>query len=166
MALPKLDVDGDWRYSDKPKREYVKSVQGGEYGTASSTLLDSVQAWNLAYLSFNIEATYQHTDPNFTVHVRRSLQTKLGSGELDITLASPYSGALGSLLLLPAPRFVALIMSHPVLKVLPLYREYGKKWLEIIEARAHLCGHDRSAQDEISDFSMAIRAISKFRLHP
>ena len=166
MALPKLDVDDDWRYSDKPKREYLKSTQWGDYGTASSTLLDSVEAWNLAFLSFNVEATYQHTDPNFTVHVRRSLQTRLDSGELDIILASPYSGAVGSLLLLPAPRFVVLIKAHPVLKVLPLYKAYGEKWLELIGARAHLCGYDRGAQVEITDFSMATHAISKYRLHP
>lgn len=166
MESSRLDIEESWRYSDKPKRKYIRFSKGVEIGTATSALLDSVQAWNLAFLSFEIEERTLHIDPYFTTHVRHSLQTELASGHVDITLTCPFKGAVGSLLVLPAPRFVSLIRTHPILDSLPLFKAYGQRWLDTIDERSHLCGYDRDLNEKcIADFTQANEIIDRFRLY-
>ncbi len=107
------------------------------YGPATSTLLDSEATWNLAFLSHDFNKTIDHPDPNFTTHVRRTVQTKLdGSG---LGIGEDPATLVASLLVLPAPRFVYLIKKHKVLQSLPLSQVYGQEWLETIEKRSWLC---------------------------
>lgn len=125
------------RYSPKPRSDYVKIIGKHSYGPATSTLLDSDATWNLAFLSHDFNKTIDHPDPNFTTHVRRTVQTKLDSSGLGI--GEDPATLVASLLALPAPRFVYLIKKHKVLRALPLYQTYGQEWLDAIEGRSWLC---------------------------
>lgn len=125
------------RYSPKPRSAYIKIVGGHAYGAATSTLLDKEDVWNLAYLSHDYEKKVEHNDPHFTTHVRRTCQMRLdGSG---LGVGEPPSKLVGSLLALPAPRFVFLIRNHPTLRDLPLFVQYGQTWLDTIDARCRIC---------------------------
>lgn len=158
------DAGFDYRYSSYPQSRYVKKSKKTDYGTASSVLLDTLQAWNLAYLSFDFENKHTHPDPHFTVHVRRSIQTRLGDSALDLVASEPYLGLVGGLLLLPAPRFVHVVKSLECLKKLPLYVAYGESWLETITARSWICGYGHEAEAQITDLSMANEILEKCRL--
>lgn len=154
----------NYRYSTFPQSHYVKKTKKVGYGTASSALLDTLQAWNLAYLSFDFENKLTHPDPHFTVHVRRSIQTRLTDGTQDLVEPEPFLGLVGSLLLLPAPRFTHLIKPLELLKSLPLYVAYGESWLETITARSWICGYGHEAETHITDFSKANEILGKCRL--
>lgn len=133
-----------------------------EYGPATSSMLATTGAWNLAYLSHDFERSLLHPDPNFTVNVRRSTQVLLDGSGRDLTLMS-VSGAVEELLHLPAPRFVYLIARHPVLVQLPMYQAYGHAWLKVIEERSFLCQTDSYTPDEIDDLSLAQFELNRFR---
>jgi hypothetical protein len=143
------------RYSPRPKETYQGSLEGTRYGPATSTLLDTQEAWNLAYLSHDFEKVLMHKDPYFTTNVRRTTQTLLDGSGLDLTGSSPLSRHVASLLRAPAPRFVYLIQRHAVLTSLPMYTAYGEAWLATIEARARICGVDDWEPDKISDLTQA-----------
>lgn len=143
------------RYSPRPRETYQGSVEGTRYGPATSTLLDSHEAWNLAYLSHDFEKVLTHKDPYFTTNVRRTTQTILDGSGLDLTGSSPVSGLVASLLRAPAPRFVYLIQRHATLKSLPMYTAYGEAWLATIAARARICCVDDWEPDNISDLTQA-----------
>jgi hypothetical protein len=148
------------RYSPRPRETYQGFVEGRGYGPATSALLDSQEAWNLAYLSHDFEKVLMHRDPYFTTHVRRTTQTLLDGSGLDLTGSSPRSGLVASLLRAPAPRFVYLIQRHAVLKSLPMYTAYGEAWLTTIEARARICCVDDWEPDNISDLTQAKAALA------
>ena len=99
MTQPKTRPKHMLRYSPKPIEAYTKVLAGKPYGPAESKLLDTAQAWNLAYLSHDYDAEFQHKDPMFTTHVRRTLQTKLdGSG---LGIGHDPTTLVGSLMGLP-----------------------------------------------------------------
>lgn len=125
------------RYSPKPIEGYTQVLGGKPYGPAESALLDSPAAWNLAYLSHDWVSQFQHPDPMFSTHVRRSTQTRLdGTG---LGLLEDESRLVGSMMAMTAPRFVYLIRRSPALTSLPLYLAYGKSWLDTVDSRARHC---------------------------
>ena len=125
------------RYSPKPRSEYGRLVNGNRYGPSESKLLELPEVWNLAYLSFPYERLTDHHDPLFTTHVRRSTQMRLdGSG---LGLAEDPTTLVGSLLNLPAPRFLYLLEQSPALRYLPMFLNYGQEWLDSARTRARFC---------------------------
>ena len=125
------------RYSPRPREAYGQILHGFAFGPSASPLLDTVQAWNLAYLSYDFEANPDHPDVQFSTLVRRSTQVRLHDGTLG--LADELKDLSGSWLLLPAPRFVYLVQNFKFLSEIPLYQAYGQAWLDTIQARGRLC---------------------------
>ena len=75
---------------------------------------------------------------------------KLDGSGLDLVGLEPEI-CVSQLLSSIAPRFVKLISTHPILKLLPLYKAYGDAWLQIIELRARTqCVSDMASYDEFS----------------
>jgi hypothetical protein len=151
------------RYSPRPLSDYKVGAQGSFIGPATSTLLNTAGAWNLAYLSHDYDKVLMHPDPQFTVNVRRTAQMRLDGSGIDLAGSAPLSKLVGSLLMLPAPRFVYLINQHPIMAQLPLFMIYGQSWLKTIEERSHLCQADERPPDYICDYSMANSVLTKFR---
>ena len=150
------------RYSDRPMSAYVRKIGTVEIGPATSRLLDTTQAWNLAFLSFDFDAHLDHPDPQFTTLVRRTLQTKLDGSGCDLAIGSPFEAAVGSWLVLPAPRFSYLVKQHRVLVDLPLYQAYGHQWLKTIEERSRICNAEAIPQnDDVSDLTVAKQFLSR-----
>lgn len=147
------------RYSPRPISEYSRKTAGIETGPPGSAMLRTGAAWNLAYLSHDYDLG-PPPSPDFTVMVRRTCQTKLDGSGFDVATEDP-SGTVAALLALPAPRFVFLIKSHPVLSALPLYAKYGHSWLDTITKRSYLCQADESPPDNVVDFSAARAFISR-----
>lgn len=143
------------RYSPRPRETYQGSHGGTRFGPATSTLLVSQEAWNLAYLSHDFEKVLMHKDPNFSTNVRRTTQTLLDGSGLDLTGSSPVSCLVASLLRAPAPQFVYLIQRHAILKSLPMYTAYGEAWIATIEERSRICCVDDWEPDNISDLTQA-----------
>ena len=143
MTQKMTPLTGVARYSPKPIQEYDKVLAGKVYGPSTSKLLDTTEAWNLAFLSHDFESDFQHKDPLFTTHVRRTAQTKLDGTGLGI--GQDPATLVVSLLTLPAPRFLYLIsQNEKLLESLPLYAAYGDAWLKIIVSRERLCDFDDS----------------------
>lgn len=126
------------RYSPRPRDQYFRKVGSTILGPVTSKLLDRVEMWNLAYLSFDYERTLEHPDPLFTTHVRRTAQSRLdGSGPAPGECPTKL---VESLLNLPAPRFTYLVLRNkPLLQSLPLFKAYGAAWLQSIAERERLC---------------------------
>ena len=138
MTLPKTRHRQMLLYAPKPIEAYTRTLGGKRYGPEYSKLLDSPEAWNLAFLSHDYDKEFQHSDPQFTTLVRRTLQTRLDGRGLGIGL-DPTT-LVGSLLNLPAPRFVYLLRCNPTLVgTLPLFAAYGESWLKTIELRERVC---------------------------
>lgn len=149
------------RYSIKPKEEYIEMHSGKPYGVGTYSLLDTPEMWNLAYLSFDFDSRVYHKDPHFSTHVRRTCQSRLDGSGPDLVGSTPARELVGSLLSLPAPRFVYLIENHPVLPSLPMFQAYGPVWLTTIQARAKLCQADDTPKDFILDISQAKEALER-----
>lgn len=138
MTQPKTRLKHMLRYSPKPIEAYTIVLAGKPYGPAHSKLLDTPESWNLAYLSHDYVAEFQHKDPMFTTHVRRTLQTKLDGTGLGI--GHDPTTLVGLLLSLPAPRFVYLLRGNPhLVSTLPLFTAYGETWLATILNRERQC---------------------------
>jgi hypothetical protein len=148
------------RYSPLPQEAYRRMPLHGYTGLASSILLDTPELWNLTYLSHDFERCPDHSDPDFAVMVRRSVQVKLDGSGPDLTLLEG-PGIVASLLRLPAPRFVALIRRHAVLNDLPLYRRYGPAWLNTIDRRSHLCCGPDTAEEEDGNVLSGFEQLAK-----
>lgn len=152
------------RYSPKPRESYKQVRPGFALGPATCALLDAPEAWNLAWLSHDYDQCMEHARPNFTVLVRLTCLTRLdGSG---LGLADSLELLVGSLLLLPAPRFVHLIRQSPLLPQLPLYLAYGDAWLQDIEQRSHFClaeADSESTVDVVTDLSQAQSLLDRIR---
>ena len=156
------------RYSKKNKDTDRGNHKETEYGAATYTLIDTPQAWNLAYLSHDFEAKVYHSDPYFSTHVRRTCQTKLDGSGFDLLQACRPQELFASLLTHPAPRFVFLILQHPILRTLPMFLSHGESWIRTIEERSWLCASvDPLYFDDKDpmDLSPARGALEKIRLH-
>lgn len=127
-------------YSPKPRSAYRWESGGHSYGPATSRLLDTPETWNLAYLSHDFESQRSHPDPGFTTFVRKTVQARLDGTGPD---SRPDAhNIVGTLLQLPAPRFVHLIRHHSVLPKLPMFLAYGQGWLETMDRRSRICMAD------------------------
>lgn len=131
-------------------------------GPATSCLLDTDESWNLAFLSYDYTKSLQHPDSHFTVNIRATVQWRLDAGGEDVARQLPASSLFASLLQLPAPRFVHLVKSHPLLHDLPMYKAYGQAWLRTIEERSHYCNSDIWVEDEVTDVCVANDLLSRF----
>lgn len=119
------------RYSPKPISAYGFS--------ASSTLLNTdVAAWNLAYLSWDVDNKAMWPDPYFSTHVRRTLQFVIAEGYSDVTGQTSDSESVRGYFLLPAPRAVHLVQQMKHFSALPMYKAYGEVWRETLVSRSHL----------------------------
>ena len=152
------------RYSPKPRESYKQVRPGFAFGPATSALLGAPEAWNLAWLSHDYDQCLEPANPNFTVLVRRTCQTRLDGSGLGIT--DSLDLLVGSLLLRPAPRFVYLIRQSPLLPQLPLYQAYGDAWLQDIEQRSRFClaeADDEPTVDVVTDLSQAQSLLDRIR---
>ena len=119
------------RYSPKPISAYSMS--------AGSTLLNSdVAAWNLAYLSWDMENKPMWPDPHFSTHVRRTIQFVIRDGYSDVTGQTPDSESVRGYFLLPAPRAAHLVQRMVHFKDLPMYKNYGEVWRRTMIERSYL----------------------------
>ena len=153
------------RYSRRPIHTYQCTVGRVTFGPATSPFLNTPEAWNLAYLSFDFDVELQHPDPHYNCHVRETCRAKLDGTPTGAVETVRARQMLAHLLLLPAPRFVYLIKDHPVLPVLPLYRAYGQQWLETIERRSWHCQTDRVHDAPIKDLAQAREVLARFTTH-
>lgn len=117
------------RYSPKPIAAYGMSA-------GSSLLKDDIAAWNLAYLSWDMESNLLWPDAYFSTHVRRTLQYVIEDGFVDIGGTRDPRDLVRSYLLLPPPRAVYLMQKLPGFKNLALYKAYGEPWRQMIEHRS------------------------------
>lgn len=120
------------RYSPKPMQEYGQSA----------AMLDTVERWNLAYLSHPFEKQRYHKDPHFAVHVRRTTQMRLDGGGLDLTGTCPTEMLVESFFRLPAPRAVQRLLTLQTSLPLPMFQAYGAKWVDTMQRRAKQCWYD------------------------
>jgi len=137
-----------------------------ETGPHTSPLLaNDTEAWNLAFLSFPYEEDTYGNAPAFSVHIRRTLQVDVATGELDITETEP--GLRVRLFLryppLKAVRLIFGLQMH-VLRNLPMFAVYGEGWLEIIQRRASMLASmdDPDNAIEIVDVAQAAEYLTKF----
>ena len=132
------------RYSPHPISHY--GMSGG-----SKLLTSDEAAWNLAYLSWDVENQPLWPDPYFSTHVRRSIQFVLDTGVSDVTGTTEDCYTVRGFMTRPAPEAVAKIVAMAHLKQLPLFRAYGEKWLDTLQARAR---NWREVHDERFDFAV------------
>jgi hypothetical protein len=151
------------RYSPRPRAAYQGKVNGSLYGPSTSGLLETTEAWNLAFLSNDFETRLHHPDPYFTTNVRRTTQTLLDGSAVDLTESFPLSERVACLLRLPAPRFVYLVHRFAHLEQLPMYRAYGDEWLVTIEERSHICCVDDWEPDSITDLAQAQAVLASLK---
>lgn len=162
------------RYSPKPIEAYgtvvraqriaAQDVEASVGPHTSPLLANDPEAWNLAFLSFPFEDGGIPRDPQFSVHVRRTLQVDFTSGALDITETVP--GLRVRLLLrfqpLNAVRSIKGLQPH-VLRALPMYVTYGDAWLETIHKRASMLTSMKDPDNDIFDVSQAADYLQRFR---
>lgn len=118
------------RYSPKPISAYGMS--------ASSTLLNTdVAAWNLAYLSWDVDTKAMWPDPYFSTHVRRTIQFVIADGVSDVTGMTPDNESVRGYFLLPPPRAVHLVQQMEHFKALPMYKHYGEVWRKTMVERSY-----------------------------
>lgn len=97
---------------------------------ASAMLKDDPEAWNLAWLSRSAGfGGNGKPDPQFTTHVRRTLQFELATGETDLINTLPAQRLVRGLLRLTPPAAVKRIVESPRVAEMPLYLAYGGSWL-------------------------------------
>lgn len=150
-------------YAPHPRSWYDWEAHGIKLGPANSKMFDTQETWNLAYLSYPYEALRDHPDPAFSVHVRRTAQTRLDGTGADLTGAEPLK-TVASMLGMPAPQFVFKIESHPILKALPLYVAYGETWLNTIRERSWVCQVDDYRFPDIQSVDDAVAHLKRISL--
>lgn len=119
------------RYSPKPISAYGMSA-------GSNLLTSDVAAWNLAYLSWDMENRPMWPDPNFSTRVRRTIQFVVADGVSDVTGMTPDDESVRGYFLMPAPRAVHLVQQMLHFKELPMYKAYGEAWRKMMVERSYL----------------------------
>lgn len=149
------------RYSPRPVNEYV-SPSG--HGPGKDISVDRIEVWNLAYLSHDFDRSLLHPDPSFLVHVRRTCQVDIATGEPDLTFGLRGADLLASRLQMPAPWFVNWLMKNRKLMLkLPLYQTYGQAWLSTVERRCRICHtHDFEPDAPVHDVGQATGVLLQF----
>lgn len=162
------------RYSPKPIEAYGTVVRAQRVGApdaeisvgphTSPLLANDPEAWNLAFLSFPYEEDTYGNAPAFSVHIRRTLQVDVATGEMDITETEP--GLRVRLYLrYPPLQAVGLILGLPlrVRHKLPMYLQYGEGWLDVIQKRASMLASMQDPDNDIFDVSQAADYLQRFR---
>jgi hypothetical protein len=154
------------RYSPQPLSFYSAKVHGVRIGPMQSPFFaDDPEAWNLAFLSHDYESSLLHPDPNFTVHVRRTIQTVIATGLPDLTNLVPAELSIRGQLRLPASVAAAFLLYKlpcNIVEMLPLFKAYGRPWLEMLERRAwELSGMPEDRP--LESFDDALRVIQRAR---
>lgn len=161
------------RYSPHPITHYGRRLTVQRVGApdtfietgphTSPLLADDSEAWNLAFLSFPYEKGGYPDDPNFSVHVRRTLQVDVATGAIDIT--ETQQGLRVRLFLryppLKAVRLICGLQPH-VLRNLPMLSAYGEDWLKTITLRASMLASLEDPDEPVSDLSDAARYLVRF----
>lgn len=126
------------RYSDKPINAYGQLVDGEHHGPAALSLLRSdLQAWNLAYLSFDFETNPGKPSPEFMYLLALTLRTDLLTGTVCAEGGALAQQSTIRPLLEFSPReFATLLLAHPRVRELPLYKGFGESWLTLLFERA------------------------------
>lgn len=139
------------------------NLEPNHYG-ARGFVLDSVEAWNLAFLSHDYTKGPPE-DPQFGVYVKHTLQFDLSSQGVDLTNLLDERLTLRPWLRQPSPYFVLRVRALPpnLLVGLPLYSAYGQKWIATLQARERLyCEPFNIVHDyPVSDFSLATAALQR-----
>jgi hypothetical protein len=137
----------------------------GAYKIASmfKLLADDETAWNLAYLSWDFEATRGYPDAHFSVHCHRTLQFIVETGEFDLIAAVPNKYKVRGLMSCPPPQAAYRIANLSRMKELPLFRAYGQTWLDTLYARSRLYRelHDVEFDFEIKSLAQALNVIER-----
>lgn len=149
------------RYSPRPRSAYVNARGHGPW---SDFRVSTPGAWNLAYLSFDLESELLHPDPMFLTLVRRSCQLNLDTLQVHLTGPDDSEDYVERQLLKPAPQFLKWLNAHPkVLTRLPLYQEHGAEWKRTIEQRARLCCTHDFEDEPIGSTAVASSLLQRFR---
>lgn len=158
------------RYSPRPVADYLKvyRVQNPgkpdsfiKTGPAASALLgQDKESWNLAYLSHDYETSVEHPDPNFTTHVRRTIQFVVNTGEVDLAGLLEDRFCVRKFLREPPARAVKLIIGMSRLHETPMFKAYGQGWVTTMNQRAKAL--TSSAPDPVESVSEAADYLTKF----
>lgn len=116
------------RYSPHPIDFYP-------WARASAFLRDDPEAWNLAWLSFAPEHGSKF-DAGFSTAVRRTCQSVVATGSVDLIEKWPPKVKVMGLMHLPPPAAHKRIFESPMLFHLPLFELYGDEWLKVFSLRA------------------------------
>lgn len=148
------------RYSPQPIEAYDRVIQGKTCGPSQSYFLkDDLEAWNLAFLSFDYAKRPVHTDHQFTVMVVKSLNTRVDTGAMDLLGRIPENLTIRSLLKAPAPQFIKVLQARNLYQKLPLYKAYGQPWLDTMGARSWLCAtYVEEGEDAYADIESTATA--------
>lgn len=122
------------------------------------------EAWNLAFLSHDY-GSGSPPDPQFGVHVARTLQLNLLTGHLDLAGLTDPDDTVTPWLREPAPYFARMVqaLSQHQLTWVPLYQAYGESWLESVGRRSHLYREpfDIAHDFQIHDTTLAMEALKR-----
>lgn len=123
------------RYSPLPIEDY--SPRRGIGPAYSLNLRSDAEAWNLAWLSHPYEKQAEHIDPEFTRHVKYSVNMLRGTGAIDRVGRFGAGSTVRGLLRLPPNEFWFSI-NGSIAQRLPLYSIYGDQWLHTVMTRSQL----------------------------
>ena len=170
------------RYSPQPIDAYNAKIAGTiDAGPGHAVFLrDDPEAWNLAFLSHPYEKQPENLDGQFTVNVRRTVNTVIATGEVDVLGKLPARLTVRRFLQGPPQDFIHAVESLQCLQAgkmvalldrLPMYQAYGDEWLETMRERAGLClsapvATDTSCPlpgDDVTNVDDAAAALAKFR---
>ncbi len=141
------------RYSQRPAPEY-QMAQG------STILASDPEAWNMAWLSFDVESGH-HPDPEFTVHIRRTLDYCFLTKDIDLVCAVPAGLKVRHLFALPPPRAAKRVLSMRDRENLPMFQAYGAGWFRTMLERSYLwrAPFDVIHDAPVTDFTDARRLL-------
>ena len=120
-------------------------------------LARDLEAWNLAYLSFNFDAKPVCPFPEFGPLVARTMRTDLTTGlSHPPGVHLPRHLTLRPLLRQPPREFASSLLEHPAVRQLPLYRGFGEDWLRVVFERSWIGGEvaDEGLEEEASALEM------------
>lgn len=140
------------RYSAKPIECYGRVVDGELRGPSTLPVLkNDLEAWNLAYLSFNFDAQPVCPFPEFGYLVGKSLRTDLTTGVSHPPgVPLPRQLTMRPFLRQPPREFVSTMLAHPMLRKLPLYKGFGENWVRVLFERSWIGGEvaDEGLEEE------------------
>lgn len=163
------------RYSPHPLTHYGRRLTVQRVGApdtvietgphTSALLSNDQEAWNLAFLSFPDNDAVHDKAASASVLLRRTLQVRRDTGELDIAELEPEL-CVRPLLRLPPMRAVLslLALPEPVIRAMPMYINFGPAWVQTLRTRASMLASmdDPDNAIEIVDVAQAAEYLTKF----